>query len=90
MPPYAHHKNGVAERSIGVITEKARSMMIDAQVPVEFWGEAIFTAVYLHKRSPNNGIIKRDDHDDYKAPYNTPYEMLHAYGKRLRWQRDLL
>ena len=89
-PPYAHHKNGVAERSIGVITEKARSMMIDAQVPVEFWGEAIFTAVYLRRRSPNNGIIKRDDRDarddcddrdSYKASYDTPYEMLHSYVK---------
>ena len=29
-PPYAHHKNGVAEKIIGVITKKTRSMIIDA------------------------------------------------------------
>ena len=56
-PPYAHHKNGAAERIIGVITEKARAMMIDAQAPIEFWGEAVKTADYL----PTNGLIKRDD-----------------------------
>ena len=56
-PPYAHHKNGAAERIIGVITEKARAMMIDAQVPIEFWGEAVKPADYL----PTNGLIKRDD-----------------------------
>ena len=80
-PPYAHHKNGVAERIIGVITEKARAMMTDAQAPIEFWGEAVKTANYLHRLTPTNGLIKRDDRDGYKAPYNTPYEMLHAYGK---------
>ena len=80
-PPHAHHKNGVAERLIATITEKARAMLIDSQAPVHFWGEAVFTAVYLHRRSPNNGLIKRDDRDGYKAPYETPYEMLQAYGK---------
>ena len=55
--------------------------MIDAQVPVEFWGEAVNTANYLHRLTPNNGLIKRDDRDGYEAPYNTPHEMLHAYGK---------
>jgi hypothetical protein len=48
-PPYSHHKNGVAERMIRTITEKARAMMIDSQTPVQFWGEAVNTAVYLHQ-----------------------------------------
>jgi hypothetical protein len=80
-PPYSHHKNGVAERMIRTITENARAMMIDSQTPVQFWGEAVNTAVYLHQRSPNEGLTKRDDRDGYKAPYITPYEMLHAFGK---------
>jgi hypothetical protein len=76
-PPYAHHKNGVTERIIRMITEKARAMIPDSLAPLEFWGEAINTAVYLHQRMPNNGLTKRDDRDGYKAPYETPYEMLH-------------
>jgi len=79
-PPYAHHKNLVAEGMIRTITEQARAMMIDSQAPVQFWGEAINTAVYLHQRSPNEGL-KRTDRDGYQAPYETPYEMLHGFGK---------
>ena len=31
--------------------------------------------------TPNNGLIERDDRDEHKSPYDTPHEMLHAYGK---------
>jgi hypothetical protein len=80
-PPYAHHKNGVAERMIQTITEKARSMMIDYQAPLVFWGEAVNTAVYFHQRTTNKGLTKRDDRDGYHAPYPTPYKILQASGK---------
>jgi len=80
-PPYAHDKNGVAERMIKTITEKARAVIIDSQAPIEFWGESVNTAVNLHQRSPNEGLSKRDDRDGYNAPYEMPYEMLHAFGK---------
>jgi len=80
-PPYAYHKNGVAERMIHTITEKARAMMIDSQAPIQFWGEAVNTAVYLHQRSPNKGLKRKNDHDGYQAPHETPYEMLHGFGK---------
>ena len=66
---------------IGVITEKARAMMVDSQAPLEFWGEAVGTAVYLRRLTPNEGLTKRDDRDGYTAAYETSYEMLHAYGK---------
>jgi len=56
-------------------------MILDSQARLEFWGEAINTAVYLHQCLPNEGLTKRDDRDRYKAPYETPYEMLHSYGK---------
>jgi len=62
------------------ITEKARAMMIDSQAPIQCWGEAVNTAVYLHRRSPNEGL-KRNDRDGNQAPYETPYEMLNGFGK---------
>ena len=71
---------GVAERMIRTITEKARTMMIDSQARIQFWREAVNTAVYLHRRSLNKGL-KTNDCDGYQAPYETPYKMLHGFGE---------
>jgi len=79
-PPYAHHTNSVAEQMIRTITEKARAMMIDSQAPIQFWGEAVNPAVYLHQRSPNDGL-EGNDRNGSQAPYETPYEMLNGFGK---------
>jgi len=79
-PPYTRHKKGVAERMIHTVTEKARAMMIDTQPSIQLWGEAVNTAVYLHQRSPNEGL-KRKDCYDYKEPYEMPYQMLRSFGK---------
>jgi len=80
-PPYANHRHGVTERMTCTIIEKARAMILDSQAPLEFWWEAITTAVYLHQRLPNKRLTKRDNHDGYKAPYEVPYVMLHLYGR---------
>jgi len=53
-------------------------MMIDSQAPIQFWGEAVNTAVYLHQRLLYRGL-KRNDRDGYQALYETPYEMLHGF-----------
>jgi len=66
---------------IRTITEKAQALMIDSKASLQFWGDAVNTAVYLHQRSLNEGQIMLDDRDSYKAPYETPYKMLHAFGK---------
>jgi len=66
---------------IQTITAKARSIMIDSQGPLVFCGEAVNTAVYLDKRTPNEALTKRDDRDGYQAPYPTPTKRLHAFGK---------
>ena len=68
-PPYTQHKNGTAERMIRTLNAKARSMMLDANVPVVFWPEAIRTACYLHRRSPTSSLT--DNWSPYEALYGT-------------------
>jgi hypothetical protein len=69
---------------IQTITEKARSIMVDSQVPCGLRGEAVNTAVELHQRPPNEGQTKRDVRNRYQSPYPTPYEMLNVFGKPSR------
>ena len=49
---YAPEQNGVAERFNRSIVEKARSMLADANLSKEFWGEACATSVYIMNRLP--------------------------------------
>ena len=55
-PPHTQHKNGIAERMIGVLSPKARAMMLNSQAPIHFWSEAINTTCYLHRRTPNQSL----------------------------------
>jgi len=62
-PPYTQHKNGASERMIQTINAKARAMLIEANVPIKFWGEAVSTAVYIHRRTPQAGLGNRSPHE---------------------------
>lgn len=42
--PYTPQLNGVSERMIRTITEKARSMINSSKLNKCFWGEAVLTA----------------------------------------------
>jgi len=50
--PNTQSQNGIAERSGGVITEKARAMRISAKLPHDQWNEIVNCAVYLRDRTP--------------------------------------
>jgi hypothetical protein len=69
-PPHTQHKHGIAERMIGVLTQKARAMMLDSQAPMHFWAEAINTVCYLHRRIPNQYLDRK-----------TPYEVLKRHRR---------
>jgi len=56
-------------------------MMINSLVPLGYWGEAVNTAVFLHKGSTNEDLTTRADHDGSQISYRTPYDMLHTFGK---------
>ncbi len=79
--PRTPAQNGRAERSGGVITEKARAMRIHANLPHDLWNEAIQAAVYLYNRTPRQA-------QDWKTPYEIflgqkpQLAHLRAYGCR--------
>ena len=63
------------------ISEKAQAMMIDSQAPIQFWGEAVNTAVYRYQTLPNEGRTRKNNHDGFQVLYKTAYQMLHGLGK---------
>lgn len=55
-PNYSSIQNGVGERANRTIVERARSMLIDSNLPKRYWAEAIATATYLINRSPSKAL----------------------------------
>jgi hypothetical protein len=45
--PYEHWKNGRIERYMRTIQGKIHAMLVTAQLPMTYWGEAALTAAYL-------------------------------------------
>jgi transposase InsO family protein len=54
--PYHPASNGVAERTIGVLTGAVRAMLHDAGHPKFLWAETFSTAAYVHNRTPAKAL----------------------------------
>ena len=65
--PYTQHQNGVSERIIRTIMERARTILLESHLEDRFWAEAVNTSVYLHNRSPTRALKG-----------TTPYEAWHG------------
>lgn len=55
---YTPEQNGVAERKNRSVVEKAKCMLFDAGLPIEFWADAVHTAVYIMNRSTTSALKK--------------------------------
>ncbi|CAH2100313.1 unnamed protein product [Euphydryas editha] len=65
--PRTLQQNGVSERMVRTITEKARSMLNGAKLEKVFWGDAVLTAVYLINITPTKALKE----------FRTPFELWH-------------
>jgi hypothetical protein len=54
--PYSPEQNGVVEHCNTTIVGAARSMLKAKGLPNQFWGEAVFTVVYILNRTPTRSV----------------------------------
>lgn len=54
--PYSLQQNGVAERKNRSLVEMARSMLVEQDLPLKLWAEAVYTSAYLQNRLPSKAI----------------------------------
>jgi hypothetical protein len=64
--PYTPQQNGVVERRNRTVVEMARCLLKSKNVPGQFWGEVVSTAMYLLNCAPTKSLQGR-----------TPYEAWH-------------
>lgn len=78
-PPYTPQANGFIERDIQTITNKARCMLIAANLSKEIWAEAINTSVYVQNRIMNTG----DEMTPYQLWFNRKPNLnnMHEFGE---------
>lgn len=68
-PPYEHWKNGRIERVMRTLQGRIISMLVAAQLPLTYWGEAALTAAYLFNLTVT-----------FTLPSSiTPFEMFHGH-----------
>ena len=65
--PYTPQQNGVVERRNRTVVEMARCLLKSKNMPGEFWGEAVSTAVFLLNRAPTRSLQGKTP---YEAWYN--------------------
>ena len=51
--PYTPQQNGVAERKNRTLVKMVNSMLIQAQLPFNLWGEALLAACHVLNRIPS-------------------------------------
>ncbi|CAJ2647148.1 unnamed protein product [Trifolium pratense] len=72
-------QNGVAERKHRHIVETARSLLLSASVPTEFWGEAIRTSVHAINRIPSSVTSGLSPFEKLYG-YSPDYSSLKVFG----------
>jgi transposase InsO family protein len=63
---YDPRTNGKAERFNRTANSKARCLLLEAQLPNEFWGYAVKHAVFLYNHTPRQQRATKD------CPWRTP------------------
>lgn len=74
--PYTPEQNGTAERMNRSLIERAKCMLLNANLPKQYWADAVHTAAYVINRSPTKSLS-----------FKTPEEMWSGQKPNVRHMR---
>ena len=78
-PPYAHERNGIAERAIQSIFDVTRALLQQADMSPDLWPVALRHAVYLRNRAPSAALGGRTPLQMLGAPIDS-INKLYVFG----------
>ncbi|XP_024441578.1 uncharacterized protein LOC112324164 [Populus trichocarpa] len=91
--PYILEQNGVSERRNRYVMEMTRCMLLEKELPKEFWAEAANTTVFLQNRLPAKFLedktpfeVKRDKIDKKAVP--GIFVGYSSVSKAYKWQNE--
>jgi transposase InsO family protein len=65
--PYTPQQNGVVERQNQTVVAMARALLEQRRMSVEFWAEAVVTAVYLQNRLLTKSLADRTSYETWRG-----------------------
>lgn len=74
--PYTPEQNGTAERMNRSLVERAKCMLLNTNLPKQFWADAVHTAAYVINRSPTKSLS-----------FKTPEEMWSGHKPNVKHLR---
>ncbi|MCO5594298.1 hypothetical protein L7F22_048327 [Adiantum nelumboides] len=77
--PYTPSQNDIAERLNWTIQERVTAMLSLANLPPEFWGEAVMTAVHIINRSPSTPLNNKIPQEKWTGK-KPNYDRLCVFG----------
>ncbi|KAJ4764255.1 polyprotein [Rhynchospora pubera] len=77
---FTPEQNGVAERKNRTIVEMARTMMNEKGLPLSFWAEATYTAVYLLNRCPTKAVENKTPFEAWSGGRKPSVNHLKVFG----------
>ena len=72
--PYTHHQNGKAERKHRHLVETGLTLFAQADIPLKFWWEAFYNAIYLVNRISTPTL-------NHKTPFEALYSKKPSYSQ---------
>lgn len=72
-------QTGIVERKHKHIVEFGLTLLVQASVPLQYWSDAIFTAVFLINKLPSSALAKVTPHENHFGS-SSDYSFLRVLG----------